>query len=71
MKGRNQNTIGGAVSIEGVGLHTGEKGVMTFQPAPVDHGVRFVRVDLPGRPEVLVRPETTVRAGEALVRFRR
>ena len=57
MKGRNQRTIGGMVAIEGVGLHTGERGVMTFQPAPVDHGVRFVRVDIPGAPEVRVRPE--------------
>ena len=57
MSGRNQRTIAGAVSIEGVGLHTGEAGVMTFLPAPVNHGVRFVRIDLPGRPEVQVRPE--------------
>jgi UDP-3-O-[3-hydroxymyristoyl] N-acetylglucosamine deacetylase/3-hydroxyacyl-[acyl-carrier-protein] dehydratase len=54
---RMQRTITGPVQIEGVGLHTGEKGVMTFSPAPVGHGVRFVRVDLPGGPEVLVRPE--------------
>ncbi len=57
MRPRNQRTIAAPVSIEGVGLHTGEKGVMTFSPAPIDHGVRFVRVDLPNRPEVLVRPE--------------
>ena len=57
MIGRNQRTIGREVSIEGMGLHTGERGVMTFQPAPVGHGVRFVRVDLAGRPEVRVRPE--------------
>jgi UDP-3-O-[3-hydroxymyristoyl] N-acetylglucosamine deacetylase/3-hydroxyacyl-[acyl-carrier-protein] dehydratase len=30
---------------------------MRFLPAPVGHGVRFVRTDLPGRPEVRVRPE--------------
>ena len=30
---------------------------MRFVPAPVGHGVRFVRTDLPGRPEVRVRPE--------------
>jgi UDP-3-O-[3-hydroxymyristoyl] N-acetylglucosamine deacetylase/3-hydroxyacyl-[acyl-carrier-protein] dehydratase len=54
---RMQRTISGPVRIEGVGLHTGEKGIMTFSPAPVDHGVSFVRVDLPGSPEVLVRPE--------------
>src|SRR5205823_2899481 len=39
------------------GLHTGERGCVTFRPAPVDAGVRFVRTDLSGRPEVLVRPE--------------
>jgi UDP-3-O-[3-hydroxymyristoyl] N-acetylglucosamine deacetylase/3-hydroxyacyl-[acyl-carrier-protein] dehydratase len=30
---------------------------MRFLPAPVGHGVRFVRTDLPNRPEVRVRPE--------------
>jgi UDP-3-O-[3-hydroxymyristoyl] N-acetylglucosamine deacetylase/3-hydroxyacyl-[acyl-carrier-protein] dehydratase len=44
-------------TIEGIGLHTGERGVMRFVPAPVGYGVRFVRTDLPGRPEVRVRPE--------------
>ncbi len=57
MSARMQRTIAGPVSIEGVGLHTGEKGIMTFSPAPVGNGVRFVRVDLPGGPEVQVRPE--------------
>ena len=57
MSGRPQRTLRGPASIEGVGLHTGEKGVMRFLPAPVGHGVRFVRTDLPNRPEVRVRPE--------------
>jgi UDP-3-O-[3-hydroxymyristoyl] N-acetylglucosamine deacetylase/3-hydroxyacyl-[acyl-carrier-protein] dehydratase len=52
-----QRTLAGPAVIEGIGLHTGEKGVMRFLPAPVGHGVRFVRTDLPGRPEVRVRPE--------------
>ncbi len=52
-----QRTIAGPAQIEGVGLHTGEKGLMKFLPAPAGHGVRFVRVDLPGSPEVQVRPE--------------
>ena len=52
-----QRTIGGPATIEGVGLHTGEKGIMRFLPAPVGHGVRFVRTDLAGQPEVQVRPE--------------
>ncbi len=57
MSGRPQRTLKGVASIEGVGLHTGEQGVMRFLPAPVGHGVRFVRTDLPNRPEVRVRPE--------------
>jgi len=57
MSGRPQRTIRKAIAIEGVGLHTGEKGIMRFLPAPVDHGVRFVRTDLQGKPEVRVRPE--------------
>jgi UDP-3-O-[3-hydroxymyristoyl] N-acetylglucosamine deacetylase/3-hydroxyacyl-[acyl-carrier-protein] dehydratase len=57
LSGRPQRTIKKAVAIEGVGLHTGEKGLMRFLPAPVGHGVRFVRTDLAGRPEVRVRPE--------------
>jgi UDP-3-O-[3-hydroxymyristoyl] N-acetylglucosamine deacetylase/3-hydroxyacyl-[acyl-carrier-protein] dehydratase len=52
-----QRTIAKPVSFEGVGLHTGERGCVTFRPAPADSGVRFVRADLAGRPEVLVRPE--------------
>jgi UDP-3-O-[3-hydroxymyristoyl] N-acetylglucosamine deacetylase/3-hydroxyacyl-[acyl-carrier-protein] dehydratase len=57
MTSRPQRTIKAPVAIEGVGLHTGEKGAMRFLPAPEDHGVRFVRTDLAGRPEVRVRPE--------------
>jgi len=54
---RPQRTVKAPATIEGVGLHTGERGTMRFLPAPVGHGVRFVRTDLPGRPEVRVRPE--------------
>ena len=57
MTGRPQRTIRGPVTIQGIGLHTGERGSMRFLPAPVGHGVRFARTDLPSQPEVLVRPE--------------
>ncbi|HET9328567.1 MAG TPA: bifunctional UDP-3-O-[3-hydroxymyristoyl] N-acetylglucosamine deacetylase/3-hydroxyacyl-ACP dehydratase [Candidatus Eisenbacteria bacterium] len=52
-----QRTIGRAVSFEGVGLHTGQRCKVTFRAGEPNSGVRFVRADLPGRPEVLVRPE--------------
>ena len=57
MSGRPQRTVKNTAMIEGVGLHTGEHGTLHFLPAPVGHGVRFVRTDLPNRPEVRVRPE--------------
>jgi len=35
-----------------VGLHTGHKTTVTFQPAPPETGVVFVRTDLPDRPKI-------------------
>jgi UDP-3-O-[3-hydroxymyristoyl] N-acetylglucosamine deacetylase/3-hydroxyacyl-[acyl-carrier-protein] dehydratase len=55
--GRMQRTLAKPATLDGIGLHTGETGTMVFQPAPPDTGIRFVRTDLPGNPEVLVRPE--------------
>ena len=43
--------------MEGIGLHTGLAGRLTFRPAPEDAGVSFVRTDLPHHPAVSVRPE--------------
>ena len=47
-----QTTIKQVISISGVGLHTGNKVTLTFEPAPEDHGYVFQRVDLPGEPKV-------------------
>ncbi|MBZ0203274.1 MAG: bifunctional UDP-3-O-[3-hydroxymyristoyl] N-acetylglucosamine deacetylase/3-hydroxyacyl-ACP dehydratase [Ignavibacteria bacterium] len=47
-----QRTIAKEVSISGIGLHTGNKSNMTFKPAPVDHGIRFKRVDMQDSPEI-------------------
>ena len=41
-----QKTIGGEASISGHGLFTGVETTLTFKPAPVGHGVVFVRTDL-------------------------
>ena len=45
-----QCTIKKAVSLTGVGLHTGKKVTITFNPAPVNHWYKFQRVDLEGQP---------------------
>jgi len=47
-----QKTIAQEVTINGVGLHTGQQVVMTMKPAPVNNGFTFVRVDLPGSPVI-------------------
>jgi UDP-3-O-[3-hydroxymyristoyl] N-acetylglucosamine deacetylase/3-hydroxyacyl-[acyl-carrier-protein] dehydratase len=52
----NQRTLSRAIGFEGVGLHTGQPCRVEFRPAPVDTGIRFVRLDLPGQPEVPVSP---------------
>jgi UDP-3-O-[3-hydroxymyristoyl] N-acetylglucosamine deacetylase len=43
------------VGCTGIGLHTGEKVKINLRPAPVNSGIKFVRTDLKGRPEVEVR----------------
>lgn len=47
-----QRTIAKAVSIAGVGIHTGATVNMTFHPAAVNHGYIFQRIDLPDAPLV-------------------
>lgn len=48
----NQRTIGGTAVVEGVGLHTGLRSSLTFEPSSEDSGVVFVREDLPGSPVI-------------------
>ncbi len=47
-----QRTIGKEVSMSGIGIHTGHECKMTFKPAPENYGLRFIRTDLGGNPEI-------------------
>lgn len=47
-----KQTIGGAISYTGIGLHSGEISTITFKPASKDEGIVFIRTDLPGSPEI-------------------
>jgi UDP-3-O-[3-hydroxymyristoyl] N-acetylglucosamine deacetylase/3-hydroxyacyl-[acyl-carrier-protein] dehydratase len=68
-----QRTLAREVSVQGSALHTGETVTMTMKPAPVDHGVVFRRIDLPGSPELRPRVDqvtdlvraTTIQVGHA------
>ncbi|HUH19857.1 bifunctional UDP-3-O-[3-hydroxymyristoyl] N-acetylglucosamine deacetylase/3-hydroxyacyl-ACP dehydratase [Albibacterium sp.] len=47
-----QRTIKNEVSISGVGLHTGRSASLTFKAAPENHGYKFQRIDLDGKPVI-------------------
>lgn len=47
---QKQRTLASPFTVEGKGLHTGVDVVMSFLPAPENHGFRFRRTDLPGHP---------------------
>ncbi|GHT45226.1 bifunctional enzyme LpxC/FabZ [Endomicrobiia bacterium] len=49
----NQTTISKEISVDGVGLHTGNKNIVTFKPAPhAGYGIRFIRTDLQEKHEI-------------------
>lgn len=52
IKKEKKRTIAKAVSLEGIGLHTGLPSKITFRPASENYGIKFIRVDLQGEPEV-------------------
>jgi len=70
-----QRTISQPMTISGVGLHIGTFCTMTFKPAPENYGIRFIRVDLGGKPEISATADnvvdvsrgTTLGIGEAKV----
>jgi len=47
-----QRTLGSSCSLTGSTLHTGENVTLTILPAPVGHGFKFQRIDLPDEPVV-------------------
>jgi UDP-3-O-[3-hydroxymyristoyl] N-acetylglucosamine deacetylase len=47
-----QRTIRQKVTVEGIGLHTGQPTTLTFCPAPEGTGIYFVRRDMPGSPAI-------------------
>ena len=52
MTENKQHTLAKAVSVEGIGLHTGKPVKMEFVPAPENTGIIFIRTDLAGEPRI-------------------
>ncbi len=70
-----QRTLAASSSLTGSSLHTGEAVTLTLNPAPVGHGFKFRRTDLPDQPTVdakvanvkLVERATTLVEGSAKI----
>jgi UDP-3-O-[3-hydroxymyristoyl] N-acetylglucosamine deacetylase/3-hydroxyacyl-[acyl-carrier-protein] dehydratase len=69
-----QQTIRQSTTLEGRGLFHGEYATLTFKPAPVNHGVVFVRTDaggvaIPARVDHVVKRarRTTLKSGEVSI----
>ena len=56
----HQRTLERPATIEGIGLHTGERVSLTLRPASANSGVVFCRLDLPDHPVIPARPEHVV-----------
>jgi UDP-3-O-[3-hydroxymyristoyl] N-acetylglucosamine deacetylase len=62
-----QNTITNAVTVTGVGVHSGERTTVHIKPAPADSGICFMRTDLPGAPAVRANPAAVHSTTQATV----
>jgi UDP-3-O-[3-hydroxymyristoyl] N-acetylglucosamine deacetylase / 3-hydroxyacyl-[acyl-carrier-protein] dehydratase len=71
----HQQTLAKSASLKGTSLHTGEEVSVTLKPAPIDHGIKFKRIDLSDEPMVeakienvrLVERATTLAEGNVKV----
>lgn len=47
-----QRTLMRPVTCSGLGLHSGKSVSMILHPAPINHGIQFMRADLPNKPRI-------------------
>jgi UDP-3-O-[3-hydroxymyristoyl] N-acetylglucosamine deacetylase len=47
-----QQSLKSAVTVHGIGLHSGKPTQLTLRPARANHGIVFVRTDLEGSPQI-------------------
>jgi len=59
-----QKTIAKEFKLSGKGLHTGHDVQMVFKPAGAGEGIRFVRTDIAGRPEIKLGRMDAVSGGD-------
>lgn len=47
-----QRTVAKSINCSGVGIHSGKKVNLTIKPVPINHGIKFKRIDLPDSPSI-------------------
>lgn len=47
-----QHTLARPVRCTGIGVHSGRQVNLEILPAPINHGIKFMRTDLPGKPVI-------------------
>ncbi len=62
-----QRTLCKPVSFSGIGVHGGKEVAVTLRPAPVNHGIKFTRVDLMDRPTLPAHFNMVVDTSQATV----
>lgn len=62
-----QRTVSSEITILGKGLHSGGAVTAVIKPADAGSGIRFVRTDLTGRPEVAALAENVVETSRSTV----
>jgi UDP-3-O-[3-hydroxymyristoyl] N-acetylglucosamine deacetylase/3-hydroxyacyl-[acyl-carrier-protein] dehydratase len=62
-----QKTLKEAFSITGKGLHSGLNINITFNPAPVNHGIKFQRTDIEGQPTIDALADNVVETSRGTV----
>jgi UDP-3-O-[3-hydroxymyristoyl] N-acetylglucosamine deacetylase len=62
-----QSSIARSVKCTGVGLHSGKTVVLTIHPAPINHGIKFFRTDLPNSPGISAHFNMVVDTSQATV----
>ncbi len=63
----HQRTVARPVSCSGSGVHSGKKVTLTIRPAPINHGIKFVRTDLPDCPGIFAHFNAVVDTSLATV----
>ena len=48
----HQRTLAKPVCCSGIGMHSGKKVNLCIKPAPINHGIKFMRTDLPDSPSI-------------------